>query len=1075
MNHGLAGGIAKAFINSKLTILMMVGFIVLGLASAWLTPREEEPQIAVPIANIFIAYPGASPAEVEKKVLGPLERTLMNIKGVEYVYSTAMPGQAMFIVRYQVGLNVEESMVKLYAQLLKNMDKMPPGVSMPLIKVRGIDDVPALSITLWSETQNDFALKKAAQELQAEIEAVPDVAETNILGGRAEEVSIKLKPEALATYGIDILQLTGQLQAQQQQMQSGSLVQGNQEVTVLAGRFLSRGDEVGQLIIGSAKGKPVYLHQVADIAQGPAEADQYVGFAYGAAHPTGLAQNKTGLYPAVTLTVGKRPGTDAMRLSETIEKKIEVVKGKIIPKEVTLTYTRNYGETAAEKVSELLMHLFWAVVSVTVLVTLSMGWRGGLVVFLSLPVTFALTLFSYYMLDYTLNRITLFALVFVTGIIVDDSIIVAENMHRHFKLKRLPPLQAAIAAISEVGNPTILATFTVIVAVLPMVFVSGLMGPYMSPMPIGASLAMIFSLFAALIFTPWLAYRFMGQHEEHGEQKPFVLEETKLYKIYARLLGPLLDKRAYRYTFLGLTTLMLIGSMLLVVYRVVPLKMLPFDNKNEFQVMIDLPEGTPLEKTQALTRELVAEIKNNSEVVSLQTYVGNSAPITFNGLVRHYDLRRQPNLADIQVTLTDKHDRKLQSHTIAKAMRPALQKIGARFGANVKIVEVPPGPPVMSTLVAEIYGPNPAERIRIAHDVAAVLAKTEGVVDTDVQIEDGQTEYQFEVDAQKAAMNGLVPEQIVKTLSMALGGQAVGALSSETEREPVLIKMRLDAKERATLDDLSKIRVANRMGQMVAINDLVKIKSGTRAQSINHKNQQNVVYVVADVAGRLESPAYAMLDADKALTAIKMPAGYTLRQEFTAQPENSEDYVLKWDGEWQITYEVFRDLGGAFAIALLGIYVLIVGWFQNFKSPVIMMISIPLSLVGIFTAHWVAGAFFTATSMIGMIALAGIMVRNGVLLIDFVNLRLADGVPLRTALIETGAVRTTPIVLTAGAVVAGAFVILFDPIFQGLALSFLGGTLAATILTLFVVPVVFYMTEHRKYDKKPSSPSNPKA
>ncbi|GAB4335743.1 MAG: efflux RND transporter permease subunit [Flammeovirgaceae bacterium] len=1060
MSTGIAGGIAKAFINSKLTILMMVGLVILGLVSAWLTPREEEPQIDVPIANIFLAYNGATPAEVEQKVVAPLEKVLMNIKGVEYVYSTAFAGQAMFIVRYEVGLNVEESMVKLYEQILKNMDKVSPNVSMPLIKVRSIDDVPVLSYTLWSETKGDDELRKAALELANEIEGVPDVAEVSLLGGRSDEVSIQLKPDKMALYKVDLLQLVQQLQFSNSQMQSGKFSNSDTEFTVRTGNFFTNVDEIANLMIGTSDGKPVYLKQIADVSLKASEPDQYVGYGNGKAS----GKIYEGIYPAVTIAIAKRQGADAMRLAEKIQNKVDVVKEKILPKEVKLEITRNYGETASEKVSELLLHLFWAVVSVTILVTISMGWRGGLVVFLSLPVTFALTLFSYYIMDYTLNRITLFALVFVTGIIVDDSIIVAENMHRHFQMRKLPPLQAAIAAISEVGNPTILATLTVIVAVLPMIAVSGLMGPYMSPMPIGASLAMMFSLFAALIFTPWLALRLMG-NVHHKEEKPFVLEESWIYKLYHKLLLPMLEKPVLRWSFLGFTGILLGASMLLVVFRVVPLKMLPFDNKNEFQVMVDMPEGTSLERTYLVTRELAAYLQKHPEVKSVQTYTGNSAPITFNGLVRHYDLRRNANMGDIQVVLTPKHDRSVQSHQIAKDVRNDLQEIGKKYNANVKIVEVPPGPPVMSTIVAEIYGADPLERIRIANEVRKVLENTEGVVDTDIQIEEDQIEYQFEIDKEKAALHGINAGQVTQSISLALNGQTVSVLSSETDREPTLIKVRLDITSRTSIEDIQHLHISSPRGYMVSVADLATVKTVVKPKSIYRKNQQNVVYVFADVAGRLESPAYAMIDADKALKAIKMPAGYTLKQEFTSQPEHTEGYVLKWDGEWQITFEVFRDLGGAFAIALLGIYVLIVGWFQNFKTPIIMMISIPLSLIGIFAGHWIAGSFFTATSMIGMIALAGIMVRNGVLLIDFVNIRLEEGIPLKKALIEAGAVRTTPIILTAGAVIVGAFVILFDPIFQGLALSFLGGSIAATLLTLFIVPIVFYIAEKHKYEK----------
>lgn len=1061
METGIAGGIARAFINSKLTILLMVGLVVLGILSAMMTPREEEPQIDVPIANIFVGFPGASPAEIEQKVVAPLERIIMNIKGVEYVYSNSLNGMAMFIVRYEVGLNVEQSMVKLYEQLLKNMDKLPQGTTPPLVKIRGIDDVPMLSLTLFSETYSDAQLRAAANELMTEIGQIPDVADIRILGGRAREVSVVLQPDKMTANGVDVLQLSMAIQAMNQQMQSGNVVSGNRELAVITGNYLTSAEEIGKLVVGVNKNQPVYLSQVADISDRAEEASQYVSFGYG------KASGKTGgMNPAVTIAIAKRQGTDAMRLSEKILAKVDLLKGTLLPREVTVEITRNYGATAAEKVSELILHLFWAVASVTILVSLSMGWRGGLVVFLSVPITFALTLFAYYILDYTLNRITLFALVFVTGIIVDDSIIVAENMHRHFKLKKLPPLQAAIAAISEVGNPTILATFTVIVAVLPMVFVSGLMGPYMSPMPIGASLAMIFSLFAALMFTPWLAYRLMGNepHDEH--EKPFVLEETWIYRMYEKLLLPMLNSPKLAWTFLGSITVLLLSSMLLIVFRVVPLKMLPFDNKNEFQVLVDMPEGSTLEQTNAVTREIAAFLKNNDEVMSLQTYAGTSSPITFNGLVRHYDLRQGGNVGDIQVVLTPKHDRKIQSHDIAKAIRQPVQEIGKRHGANVKIIEVPPGPPVMSTIVAEIYGPDAQKRLEIAAQVKAVLEKAEGVVDVDWQVEEDQPEMMLEVNREKAALHGIAPQQIVHTVSMALYGQPVSTISSETAREAVPVRLRLKAEDKSSIEDIQRLTVMGRNGYSVPVSDLVSVTDRIRPKSISRKNQQQVVYIFADVAGRLESPAYAMLDVDAELKKIKLPDGYELHQEFSAQPFTTSEYSLKWDGEWQITYEVFRDLGGAFAIALIGIYVLIVGWFQDFKAPVVMMISIPLSLVGILVGHWWAGSFFTATSMIGMIALAGIMVRNGVLLIDFVNLRLEDGVELKKALIEAGAVRTTPIVLTAGAVIVGAFVILFDPIFQGLAISLLGGSIASTMLTLLVVPLVFYITEKKKHAVK---------
>ncbi len=754
-----------------------------------------------------------------------------------------------------------------------------------------------------------------------------------------------------------------------------------------------------------------------------------------------------------------------MKISEKILGKVEHLKQDLLPDEVHMTVTRNYGETASHKVSELLMHLIGSIIAVTIVVMLAMGWRGGLVVFLSVPITFAMTLFSYYMLDYTLNRITLFALVFVTGIVVDDSIIIAENMHRHFKMKRLPFKQAALYAINEVGNPTILATFTVIASVLPMAFVSGLMGPYMSPMPIGASIAMIISLFVALTITPYLGYYILREKETQEEKAEKGIETSMIYRIYNKFEKPLIENKVKRWGFLGFTALLLLGSLALFYTKGVAVKMLPFDNKNEFQVVVDMPEGTTLEKTSAVTREIANYLSQRPEVNNYQSFVGTSAPITFNGLVRHYDLRGGSNMADIQVNLIDKSERSEQSHDVAKKLRAEIQKIGNHFNANVKLVEVPPGPPVLSTIVAEVYGPDYNEQIKIAKQLRKIVNTTSDIVDVDDMIEDDQTEFNFVIDKEKAMLNGVAPQQIVATLKMALSEQPVSTLYKETANEQVGLVLALDEKEKSSINDIKQVKVISQMGVAIPIGDLVKVEEKVRDKAIYRKNQKRVVYVLADMAGELESPVYGILNMSDRLSEIEVPAGYSLNEEFNQQPEHEDDYTIKWDGEWQITFEVFRDLGAAFAVAIFVIYLLIVGWFQNFKAPLVMLVAIPLSMVGIMLGHWVLGAFFTATSMIGVIALAGIMVRNSVLLIDFIELRLDDGIPLKQAVIEAGAVRTTPILLTAGTVVIGAFVILFDPIFQGLAISLMGGTITATVLTLLVVPLVYYMTEKHKHEK----------
>lgn len=1065
MKEGLAGKIAKGFIGSKLTILLMIVFMIIGVYSSFLIPREEEPQIDVPMADIFVGYPGASPTEVESRVIKPLEKLISNIKGVEYVYSTSMKEQGMVIVQFYVGEDIERSFVKLYNEINKHMDLMPKGVTMPLVKTRAIDDVPMLGLTLWSEHYDDFQLKQIAQELTSEIEKINDVAITKKVGGRDRQVRVVLDKSKLAASGLDFLSVAEMIKANNQQMTAGNYDKNDTEFLVTTGKFLETTDDVKNLVVGVHQDQPIYLKQIAHVIDGPEIPVNYVSLGFGQA--SAKVEKYHSEYPAVTISVAKRKGADAMQISDIILQKVKHLRKTLLPDDVHVEVTRNYGKTASQKVSELLMHLIGAIIAVTLVVMLAMGWRGGLVVFLSVPITFALTLLSYYMLDYTLNRITLFALVFVTGIVVDDSIIIAENMHRHFKMKRLPFKQAALYAINEVGNPTILATFTVIASVLPMAFVSGLMGPYMSPMPIGASIAMILSLFVALTITPYLGYIFLREKSKKTEafeaDETKAMQSSKLYKLYEKFEKPLIENKTKRWLFLGTTVLLLLGSMALFFTKSVAVKMLPFDNKNEFQIVIDMPEGTTLERTSVVTREIALYLATREEVVNYQSYVGTSAPITFNGLVRHYDLRGGSNMADIQVNLIDKHDRSMQSHDIVKSMRTDIQDIAKPFGANVKLVEVPPGPPVLSTIVAEIYGPDYNQQIEVANKVQGILKNTADVVDIDWMVEDDQKEYVFIINKEKAILYGITPQQIVYTMNMALSNKAISTLYDEDAADQVRIVLALHEKEKSTIADISQLRITSKMGISVSIGDLVTIQEKISAKSIYRKNQKRVVYVMADMAGNLESPAYAILGMENRLKEITLPKGYELQEKYLGQPEFEDDYTVKWDGEWQITLEVFRDLGIAFGGVIIIIYMLIVGWFQNFKAPVVMMVAIPLSLVGVILGHWIMGAYFTATSFIGMIALAGIMVRNSVLLVDFVNLRLAEGVPLKQAVIEAGAVRTTPILLTAGTVVIGAFVILFDPIFQGLAISLMGGTITATILTLLVVPLVYYLIERKNY------------
>ncbi|MEM8893766.1 MAG: efflux RND transporter permease subunit [Bacteroidota bacterium] len=1066
MQDGISGKIADFFINSKLTILLMVALMIIGVYSSFLIPREEEPQINVPMADVLIGYPGATPTEVESRVVEPLEKIIANIKGIEHIYSMPGNGQAMMVIQFFVGEDIERSYVKLYDELMKHRHILPEGAYEPLVKTRSIDDVPMLGLTLWSENYDDFQLRQIAEELTTEVEKVKDVAITNEIGGRTRQVRIILDKDKMAENQVDPMTIMQMIKANNASSQSGAINKNDEELLITTGQFLQSTEDIEQIVMGVNQRTPVYLSQVAEIVDGPSVAKNYVTFGYGKANER-YADHKDN-YNAVTIAIAKVQGADAMKVSDKILQRVEQLKLDLIPSDVHVEVTRNYGETASHKVGELLLHLAVAIVAVTVLVMLAMGWRGGLVVFFSVPLTFALTLFSYYLLGYTLNRITLFALVFVVGIVVDDSIIIAENMHRHFKSRRLPFKQAAIFAINEVGNPTILATFTVIAAILPMAFVSGLMGPYMSPMPIGASIAMMLSLFVALTVTPYLGYHFLREKEKHDDAaESHEHQNTFIYKIYNLIEKPLLDSTAKRWAMLGITVVLLVGSMAMFFTKSVAVKMLPFDNKNEFQVVIDMQEGTTLERTAVVTQEIAQYLSTVPEVVDYQNYVGASAPITFNGLVRHYDMRGGSNMADIQVNLLPKEDRSQASHDIAKRIRPEVQRIAAKYDANVKIVEVPPGPPVISTLVAEVYGPDYREQIELAQQVQDLLAKTPDVVDIDWTVEHGQTEYRLDVDHERAMLMGVAPMQVVGNLTYLLGEHPISNFFDEYANDPINMVMGLHDEDKSSVYELNNVKIKGTQGNMVPIGDVVEVKKDTLHPTIYRKDQKRVVYVMADMAGELESPAYAILGMTEKIEGLDVAPGYGITESYMSLPDDESDFTVKWDGEWQITLEVFRDLGAAFLVVIIIIYMLIVGWFQNFKTPIVMMIAIPLSLVGIVLGHWLLGAFFTATSFIGMIALAGVMVRNSVLLIDFIEIRLNEGVPLKQAIIDAGAVRTTPILLTTGAVVIGASIILFDPIFQGLAISLVAGAIVSTLLTLIVAPLIYYMVEKDKWEAKP--------
>jgi multidrug efflux pump subunit AcrB len=1049
MKQNLAGRLAGLFLDSKLTPLIMAAALGVGVWTLSTMPSEEEPQIIVPLADLYLPMPGATPREVENRALVPLENVLRGIEGVEYVYSHAEPGFGLVTVRYEVGRDMEQSLVQLYSTLMKHADRMPPGLRFPMVKTVTIDDVPFFAATIFGGGLEGTSLRALADELRVELEAVPEVRDVAVLGGYPREVRVELDPERLAAYGIDALMVADRLGRTNVELDAGSYTRDGEVVRVTAGDFLTDAEDVGNVVLAVRDGALIQVRDVATVVDGPTEVVQY------AFH----LEKGEAWVPMVSVSVSKRPGADATTLGRALEKRLDEARGRLIPSDVEVKISRNYGETARHKVVTLQEHLGMAVLAVGLVILFTMGWRSALVVMMAVPVTFALTLFVYQVFGYTLNRVTLFALIFVTGIVIDDSIIVVENMERHFSMRDRPLRAAARAAVDEVGNPTILATLTVIAAVLPMLFVSGLMGPYMSPMPIGATVAMIFSLLVALVVTPWLAFKLLEGAHTQDEAETYVLERTWIYRLYSRLMRPLLARPMAMWSALGTVVVLLLGSAGLFLNRMVAVKMLPFDDKNEVQVVLDMPEGTALETTLALASDVGRAVGTVEEVADVQLYAGLSAPFNFNGMIRHYYLRQGPNVADLQVNLVDRAERKERSHDVAKEIRDIVVPIVARSGTGgrAKIVEVPPGPPVLSTLVAEIYGDEASERERVAREVMAGFEAHPDVVDVDWSLIAPQRELRISVDEDKAALSGVAKEQIVETLTAAVGGRIVSHLSTPASRDAVPIRVVLAEQDRGGIGELQRLHVASMSGAMIPAAELVRISDAPRDQVIDRKNGKAVTYVMAEVAGAQESPVYAILDLEKELDAIEASAGASLGRLFTRQPGATERPVMKWDGEWHITYEVFRDLGIAFAGALILIYVLIVAWFGSFSTPLVMMSAIPLTLIGIAPGHLLFGAYFTATSMIGMIALAGIMVRNGILLIDYLEARTAAGAPLTEAVIEAGAVRTRPIALTAGTVVIGAIVILFDPIFQGLAVALITGAIASTVLTLIVVPGAYFL------------------
>ncbi|HQZ95995.1 MAG TPA: efflux RND transporter permease subunit [Pyrinomonadaceae bacterium] len=1066
---GIAGKLAKAFIQSKLTPLIIAASVLLGIGAVVMLPREEEPQIIVPMVDVMVQMPGASSDEVEQRVTKPIEKLLWEIPGVEYIYSTSSPGASIVIVRFKVGQNEEDALVHLNQKLFSNVDQTPFGASSPLVKQRSIDDVPILALTLSSADHDHFLLRRVAAQVSDQIKEVTDVSDVQIIGGQRRQVRVLLDDAKMASRNIAPAAIIPMLQQSNQQQVSGNFSSQNREVLVETGNFLATADDVSSVVVGVFGDRPVFLRDVASIVDGPEEPADYV--MYG-------ERGTNGVDPAVTIAVSKRKGTNAIEIADKVLAKVASLKGASIPNNIRVTETRNYGETAAEKSNELLLHMLIAIASVSVLIMLALGIRESGIVAIAIPVTLALTLAVFYFYGYTLNRITLFALIFSIGILVDDAIVVVENMTRHYNLpenKGRPLVDIAVAAVDEVGNPTILATFAVMAAILPMAFVGGLMGPYMRPIPIGASAAMVFSMLVAFVVTPWASLKMLKRDVKHEHGK-----EGYTTRLYRKVMNRIICRPEWRYVFLGGVVFLLLASMSLVALKAVKVKMLPFDNKSEFQVIVDMPEGSTLEQTAAATRELAGFVGTMPEVVNYQMYVGTSAPYNFNGLVRHYFLRRGSNVADIQVNLLSKDERSLQSHDIAKRVRPALQQIAQKYGANVKIAEVPPGPPVLQTIVAEVYGPAYERQIEIARNIRDILEQTDGVVDVDWYVEDNQTKYSLKIDKEKAAMNGITAEQITQTMRVAVDGMNVGLLHLPNEKEDAYINLRLPKADRSSIADIQSIKVVGNRGNLVPVSELVTVQELKNDKSIYHKNLMPVVYVTADVAGAIESPVYAILGLNEKVDAMKLPEGYALERYVASQPFLTDKYSMKWDGEWHITYEVFRDMGIAFAAVMVLIYILVVGWFQSFKTPLTIMAAIPFSLVGILPAHALMGAFFTATSMIGFIAGAGIVVRNSIILVDFVQLRMSHGMPLIEAVVDAGAVRFRPMLLTAAAVIVGSSVMLFDPIFQGLAISLMAGEVASLLLSRMAVPVLFYLSERKAHpgtsdgtsDQCPTDPSS---
>jgi multidrug efflux pump subunit AcrB len=1052
---GISGRIARFFQDSQLTPLAALVALLLGLFAVAVTPREEEPQINVTMANVFVPFPGASARDVEALVAGPAEQVLSQMSGVEHVYSVSRPGMAVLTVQFKVGVPRLDALVRLHDTVSANRDWVSPelGILEPIVKPKGIDDVPVVTLTLWSEdrTRGAYELERVAHAAEAELKRVPGTREVQTLGGPGRALRVLLDPDRLAAHGVAPLDVRNALQLANVALPAGRLVRDNREIVIETGNFLSSAADVRELVVGTADSRPVFVADVADVVDGPDQPSRYVW--------TGTAGAE---HPAVTLQVTKKPGENAVQIARRIGERVGELRGTIIPDDVRVTVTRDYGATANDKAQQLIKKLAFATLSVVVLVLLALGRREALIVGLAVMLTLAATLFASWAWGFTLNRVSLFALIFSIGILVDDAIVVVENIHRRMLSDGKPLAEVIPLAVDEVGGPTILATFTVIAALLPMAFVSGLMGPYMSPIPINASMGMLISLAIAFTVTPWLALKLLAHAPHHAEGKG-------LERFFSAFLGPLVDSPGRRKQLLFAIVALIAASIGLAGVKLVVLKMLPFDNKSEFQVVVDMPAGTPVELTAAVLHEMGAQLAAVPEVTDYQAYAGLSAPINFNGLVRQYYLRNASELGDLQVNLRPKAERHRKSHHIAQGVRPGLEAIAQRWGAKVKVVEVPPGPPVLSPIVAEVYGPDEAGRIRIAKRVRAAFADTPDIVAIDDSVEDAAPRIQLKVDQAKAALAGVALRDVVETMRMGLSGADVTPLHDGVSKYEVPVRVTLPAERRGELAEFLKLTLRAPAGALVPLSELVTPVENQRDRPIHHKDLLPVVYVVGDQAGRIGSPLYGMFAARAQLAGQPLEEGGVLGEYFIRQPSDPwRQYAIKWDGEWQVTYETFRDMGLAYAVGLVLIYLLVVAQFRSYLAPLVIMAPIPLTIIGVMPGHALLGANFTATSMIGMIALAGIIVRNSILLVDFVNLKAAEGLPFRDAILQSAAARAKPIALTALAAMIGATFILDDPIFNGLAISLIFGIFVSTLLTLVVIPVLYYVAYRRKHLEQPA-------